>query len=205
LHHPRCLRQCPTARPRAGAGAFNRFAAVLCHPVSASSSTVPRGGREHRAKLMGPRSGGCSPDVWRRVACVRIPAGDKFGRRSASTSGIAVRSSPPPGRSVPACARVCDRQSSPLMALARPTELAAARSRRKSAGGFLQFPYFFTTTISGLSLAALLWTTNALTFALVFSLRARWTRSAAMIPASPVFSSVVPAPSTSTTRFPSIT
>ena len=48
-----------------------------------------------------------------------------------------------------------------------------------------RFRYFFTTTISGLSLAALLWPTRALTLALVFSFRARWTRSAAMIPASP--------------------
>ena len=46
------------------------------------------------------------------------------------------------------------------------------------------FRYFFTATISGLSLAALLWPTRALTLALVFSFRARWPRSAA-IPASP--------------------
>jgi hypothetical protein len=37
-----------------------------------------------------------------------------------------------------------------------------------------RFRYFFTTTISGLSLAALLWSTGALTLALVFSFRARW-------------------------------
>ena len=64
---------------------------------------------------------------------------------------------------------------------------------------------FLTTVISGLSLEALLCTTNALTLALVLSLRARWTRSAAMIPASPAFSRVMPAPSTSTTRLPSNT
>src|SRR4030095_11352490 len=65
--------------------------------------------------------------------------------------------------------------------------------------------YFFTTTISGLSLAARLWTTSALPSALALSLRARWTSSAGMIPASPDLSSVLPLPSISTIKLPSIT
>src|SRR5206468_3554933 len=62
--------------------------------------------------------------------------------------------------------------------------------RPQSSSARLPFLQLFTTTISGLSLAALLCTTNALALALVLSLRARWTRSAAMIPASPAFSRV---------------
>jgi hypothetical protein len=91
-----------------------------------------------------------------------------------------------------------------------PAVLSAERlaSAMKSSSAHLPFPrslQLFATTISGLSLAALLCTTNALALALVLSLRARWTRSAAMMPASPAFSRVTAAPSTSTTRLPSNT
>src|SRR5262249_8212643 len=65
--------------------------------------------------------------------------------------------------------------------------------------------YFFTTTISGLSLAARLCTTSALPVVLALSLRARWTSSAGMIPASPALRRLLPLPSTSTIKLPSIT
>src|SRR5262249_45740515 len=65
--------------------------------------------------------------------------------------------------------------------------------------------YFFTTTSSGLSLAARLCTTSALPVVLALSLRARWTSSAGMIPASPALRRLLPLPSTSTIKLPSIT
>src|SRR5215813_2043004 len=83
----------------------------------------------------------------------------------------------------------------------RPRSSARRRSRPcLNASG-----YFFTTTISGLSFAARLWTTSALPLTLALSLRARWTSSAGMMPASPVLSSVLPLPSISTVTLPSIT
>src|SRR5260370_850190 len=78
-------------------------------------------------------------------------------------------------------------------------------NHNKAADGLVPTNYFFTTTINGLSLAALLWTTSAFAFVLALSLRARWTSSAAIIPASPVLRSVAPCPSISTVTSPSMT
>jgi hypothetical protein len=78
---------------------------------------------------------------------------------------------------------------------------APGRERRVREFVFL----YVLMTVSGLSLAALLCTTNALLSAVVLSFRARCIRSAGIIAASPSFRSVFPRPSISTVRLPSIT